>query len=177
MVNRIWQRLMGRGIVEPVDDMDRTPWNQDLLDWLAVDLVDQKYDLKKTMARIMTSRAYQLPAKVERKSARTTMSSPGPNVRRMTAEQFVDAVATAHRQLAEEAWMRPSHTTAERFNKSKWIWSDKNAATSTAPGTVYFRRVINLRQPATTRPAIITCDNELQALHQRQARERAATLG
>jgi hypothetical protein len=161
MVNRIWTRLIGRGIVEAVDDMDRAPWNQDLLDWLAIDLADQKYDLKKTMARIMTSRAYQLPAKVESNERADQYVFAGPNVRRMTAEQFVDAVATLTGSWPKKMDAALS-TTAERFNKSKWIWSDKNAATSTAPGTVYLRRVINLRQPASSAPAIITCDNEFK---------------
>jgi hypothetical protein len=161
MVNRIWQRLVGRGIVEAVDDMDRKPWNQDLLDWLAVDLADQKYDLKKTMARIMTSRAYQLPAKVESTERDEQYVFTGPNVRRMTAEQFVDAVATITGSWPKRMDAVLS-TTAARFNKSKWMWSDKNAATSTAPATVYFRRVINLRQPASSAPTIITCDNEFK---------------
>ena len=38
IVNRLWQRLMGRGLIEPVDEMDNKPWNADLLDWLAWDL-------------------------------------------------------------------------------------------------------------------------------------------
>jgi hypothetical protein len=40
VVNRIWERLMGRGIVENSDEMDGEPWNPDLLDWLASDFVD-----------------------------------------------------------------------------------------------------------------------------------------
>src|SRR5215468_7893600 len=62
IVNRLWQRFMGRGLVEPVDDMDQPSWNADLLDWLAEDLVAHGYDLKHTMAQILTSRAYQLAA-------------------------------------------------------------------------------------------------------------------
>ena len=34
LVNRYWARLLGRGLVEPVDEMDRLPWDQDVLDWL-----------------------------------------------------------------------------------------------------------------------------------------------
>jgi hypothetical protein len=33
IVNRYWQKLFGRGLVEPVDDMDSRPWDPDLLDW------------------------------------------------------------------------------------------------------------------------------------------------
>src|SRR5690606_37188291 len=39
IVNRIWAQLMGRGIVEPVDEMDPPPWSQDPLDWMAVNFV------------------------------------------------------------------------------------------------------------------------------------------
>ena len=59
IVNRLWHRLMGRGIVHPVDVMANEPWNADLLDYLAVHLADNKYDLKKTLELIVSSRAYQ----------------------------------------------------------------------------------------------------------------------
>ena len=59
IVNRLWARFMGRGLVEPVDDMEQAAWHPDLLDWLAEDLVAHGYDLKRTMAVILTSRAYQ----------------------------------------------------------------------------------------------------------------------
>ena len=59
IVNRIWQRLMGRGIVHPVDMMGNQPWNEDLLDYLAGYLVDHGYDMKKLLAHIVTSQAYQ----------------------------------------------------------------------------------------------------------------------
>jgi len=48
IVNRLWHRLMGRGIVHPVDAMDSEPWNETLLDYLAIYLVDNQYDLKKS---------------------------------------------------------------------------------------------------------------------------------
>ncbi len=46
MVNRIWERLMGRGLVENPDEMDGEPWSPELLDWLASDFVEHGYDLK-----------------------------------------------------------------------------------------------------------------------------------
>ena len=76
--------------MEPVDDMEQAAWNQDLLDWLAEDLVAHHYDVKHTIDCMLTSRAYQLPAVnlVESKS----FVFRGPEVRRMSAEQFRDAV-------------------------------------------------------------------------------------
>jgi hypothetical protein len=109
IVNRIWARLLGRGLVEPVDEMDNPPWNADLLDWLAEDFAEQGYDLKQLLERIVTSRAYQLPSvdsktdgetdsKTDGETEGETASAAefvfrGPIVRRMSAEQFVDAVS------------------------------------------------------------------------------------
>ena len=41
---------MGRGLIEPVDDMEKTAWNPDLLDWLAEDLAAHDYDVKHMVA-------------------------------------------------------------------------------------------------------------------------------
>ncbi|MBV8606396.1 MAG: DUF1553 domain-containing protein, partial [Singulisphaera sp.] len=59
IVNRLWQRLMGRGIVHPVDVMANRPWSEDLLDYLAVYLIEHDYDLQELIAHIVSSRTYQ----------------------------------------------------------------------------------------------------------------------
>lgn len=93
IVNRIWQRLMGRGIVHPVDVMANRPWNEDLLDYLAGYLVDQHYDLKALLEHIVSSHAYQSRHAVrEDEPAADDYVFAGPEVRRLTAEQFIDAV-------------------------------------------------------------------------------------
>jgi hypothetical protein len=94
IVNRYWRLLLGRGIVEPIDDMDAEPWSQDLLDALAFDFAQHGYDLQQLLRRIMTSGAYQMPAVLEEKApARYTFR--GPLLRRLTAEQFEDAISQA----------------------------------------------------------------------------------
>ena len=90
LVNRLWAQFFGHGLVEPVDDMEQAAWNQDLLDWLAEDLVAHHYDVKHTIALILTSQAYQLPA-VDLAESKTFVFR-GPGVRRMSAEQFRDAL-------------------------------------------------------------------------------------
>ena len=45
LVNRVWQRLLGRGIVANIDEMDGEPWSPALLDWLAADFVAHQYDI------------------------------------------------------------------------------------------------------------------------------------
>lgn len=94
LVNRYWKRLFGRGLVEPVDDMDAEPYHPDLLDWLASDFAGHGYDLKHLLRRILTSRAYQLPAVYEAAQPGPGYVFRGPHVRRLTAEQFADAVAS-----------------------------------------------------------------------------------
>ncbi len=91
IVNRYWKRLMGRGLVEPADDMDREPWDADLLDWLASDFAAHGYDLKHLLRRIMTSETYQLPAEGE---ASDPYVFRGPLERRMSAEQLGDSLSS-----------------------------------------------------------------------------------
>jgi hypothetical protein len=92
IVNRLWARFFGRGLVEPVDEMDNPSWNADLLDWLAADLVQHKYDLQHTIELMLASRAYQLPAVGAPEREDGEFRFRGPFVRRMSAEQFVDGV-------------------------------------------------------------------------------------
>lgn len=93
IVNRYWQRLFGRGLVEPVDEMDGEPWHADLLDWLASDFTAHGSDLKYLLRLLMTSRAYQLPAVVTAEQAEKPYVFRGPPVRRLTAEEFADTVS------------------------------------------------------------------------------------
>ena len=95
LVNRVWQRLLGYGIVANPDEMDGKPWSPSLLDWVASDFVEHGYDVKHVIQTILTSRAYQMP------SVPRTGEPPsrgyvfaGPEVRRMTAEQFADAIGS-----------------------------------------------------------------------------------
>lgn len=93
IVNRYWQKLFGRGLVEPVDDMDSKPWDADLLDWLASDFTAHGSDLHYLLRLLMTSHAYQLPAAVTSEQMEKPYVFRGPQVRRLSAEQFADAVS------------------------------------------------------------------------------------
>jgi cytochrome c553 len=91
IVNRLWARFMGRGLVEPLDDMEQPAWHPALLDWLAEDLVEHKYDLRHTMRRMLTSDAYARAAVDVPEGAEAPVFR-GPAIRRMSAEQFDDAL-------------------------------------------------------------------------------------
>ncbi len=92
IANRLWHRLMGRGIVHPVDAMGTEPWNEALLDYLAIYLVENQYDVKKVLAHICESQAYQ--AKTQRlvSDDESKWTYAGPRAKRMTSEEFVDAL-------------------------------------------------------------------------------------
>lgn len=95
LVNRLWDRLLGHGIVANSDEMDTRPWSPELLDWLASDFVAHGYDVRHLIATIMTSRPYQMAAVA--RSAEPTAKDytfAGPELRRLTAEQFADAIGT-----------------------------------------------------------------------------------
>jgi hypothetical protein len=84
---------MGRGIVHPVDAMQTPPWSADLLDYLAVNLTDNHDDLKKTIRLIMTSQAYQSQAAaLDAQPTNADYVYSGPLPKRLTAEEFVDAL-------------------------------------------------------------------------------------
>ncbi|MEJ7684537.1 MAG: DUF1549 domain-containing protein [Segetibacter sp.] len=97
MVNRIWAQLMGRGLVEPVDLMDNEPWSQDLLDWMAFNFVQNKSNIKELIYMIATSNTYQLPSVGFKEPNQIFVKDykfKGMLRRRMTGEEFADAVST-----------------------------------------------------------------------------------
>ena len=170
IVNRIWHRLMGRGIVHPVDAMHTEPWSEDLLDYLAVHLSDNGYDLKKTIELIATSQAYQsrTPSAARRESGAYVFTGPLP--RRMTAEQFVDSVwqiTGAAPQKYDAPVIRvkvpapdPAAIT-EIAVGGQWIWSYAEASASSPGGeTITLRREFELDAAPTRVVAAVTCDNE-----------------
>jgi hypothetical protein len=89
VVNRLWKRLLGRGLFEPVDDFDGKQPNSDLLDWLAYDFMSHDYDIKHTLREILLSRVYQAPVSPAKAGAVLV----GPVERRLTSEQYLDGIA------------------------------------------------------------------------------------
>ena len=94
LVNRYWKHFLGRGIVDPEDDLRVTnpPTNPELLDALAARFVERGYDLKDLVRTICTSSTYQLSSEPtdSNRLDRRNFSSFQP--RRLTAEVFYDAI-------------------------------------------------------------------------------------
>ena len=97
LVNRTWKHFMGRGIVEPEDDLRVTnpPTNPELLDALAARFIASGFDLKDLVRTICTSSAYQLSSEAtdDNQLDRQNFSSFQP--RRLTAEILFDAINSA----------------------------------------------------------------------------------
>lgn len=91
--NRIWSQLMGRGLVDPVDDFRATnPASHPvLLDLLAADFVKHGFDVRHLIRRIMASRTYQLDSAPSGANADDEVNYARAPLRRLGAEPLLDA--------------------------------------------------------------------------------------
>ena len=108
-VNRVWARLMGRGLVEPVDDMrDTNPsTNEPLLSALAQDFVDHQFDMRRLIRTIVTSRVYGLSSQPNAANARDTQNYSRAYRKRLEAEVLLDAVCDVTGESQEFPGMPP----------------------------------------------------------------------
>ena len=174
IVNRIWQRMLGRGIVHPADAMHTEPFSTDLLDFLAADFAGHGYDLKYLVERICTSEIYQAQSPSRENPAEgSSYVFRGPQARRMTAEQFVDSVwqitgaapasPTAKVDRSPVARQVKTEGTEKAISiTGQWVWSTPEAASSVPPAgeAIVLRRQFQLASKPAQAIAAITCDNE-----------------
>ncbi|HTU19405.1 MAG TPA: PSD1 and planctomycete cytochrome C domain-containing protein [Gemmataceae bacterium] len=172
IANRLWQRLFGRGIVHPVDVMANKPWSEDLLDYLGTYLADHGYDLKRLIELITRSQAYQSRTVVLREEMPAeSYVFRGPEGKRMTAEQFLDAIwqitGTAPTKPAAPVKLPPFASTTpagRRYVRAALVKADALMRSMGRP---------NREQVVTTRPDQLTT---LQALDLSNGRILADTL-
>ena len=167
IVNRLWHRMMGHGIVHPTDSMQTEPWSSDLLDMLASDFVEHGCDLKHTLSFIANSAAYQSKSEVLGADAETrAYHYQGPRAKRLTAEQFVDAVwqltdaaPTKMDAMFVRGKANPSSSTPTELT-AKWIWSSDGQTTPHAAGEKRtFRKRFEVPKGFGQAGAVVTCDN------------------
>ena len=105
MVNRMWMRHFGRGIVASPDNFGRTgelPSHPELLDWLATEFVRSGWSVKHMHRLMMTSTAYR---QASRKDGEALAADPDNallsrmTMRRMDAEQLYDSILVATSRL------------------------------------------------------------------------------
>jgi len=186
IVNRLWYRMMGRGLVHPVDSMQSEPWSHDLLDHLATVFVDENYDLRKMLAYIATSEAYQSNSeRIVQEMDDSAFQYAGPRAKRLTSEQFVDAIwtitgagprkfdAPVFRGLVDNEIVRKTEITG------KWIWGDVNGDANGdarevkkkrgAATSLLFRKTLQIEGAITVAGAIVTANQEFTLfVNQRQ---------
>ena len=165
LVNRLWARLMGRGLVEPLDVMQNPAWDPDLLDALAEDLVSHGWNIKRTLELILTSKAYQLPSVSLPEKPEERFVFQGPGIRRLTAEQFRDAIGSITGVWQDrpegglEALLASQDNAKVLETDPFWIWSHPHGATGVPPGTNWFRKTLVLDAPPKEGTLWVFADN------------------
>lgn len=99
IVNRTWAQLLGRGIVEPLDDVRLTnpPSHPELLSALSRDFIDHKFDFRHLLKTIVASRTYQLSAAVTPSNTSDEQNFSRAVLRRLDAEVLLDAICQTTR--------------------------------------------------------------------------------
>lgn len=92
--NRIWYHLMGRGLVDPVDDFRSTnpPSHPELLDELTAHFVKNRFDLRGLIRLITDSEAYQTASEPSGSNADDELNFSHAPIRRLSAEQMLDSI-------------------------------------------------------------------------------------
>jgi hypothetical protein len=135
-VNRAWEQFFGRGLVETSEDFGTQgspPSHPELLDWLATELVAQKWSLKAIHRLIATSATYRqsaavTPALVERDPTNRLLAR-GPRFR-MEAEMLRDATLAAAGLLSRKVGgpsvfpPQPEGIWDNPYSDAKWVTSE-----------------------------------------------------
>ena len=118
--NRVWRDMMGRGLVEPVDDLraSNPPSNPELLEALAVDLRDHGYDLKHLIRRIASSHVYGLSSLPGERNSADSRNYSRFLRERLRAEVLLDSVTQITGVTEKFAAMPPG-------SSSRQLWSHR----------------------------------------------------
>jgi len=160
---------MGRGIVHPVDAMHTQPWNEDLLDYLALRFAADGYDLRKFIRLVMTSRAYQSRTVILQSEPGDDYVYAGPIAKRMTAEQLIDSIwlitgTNPSNPTAKVDRAERKHPPAKKTQQdeslaavpvtAKWIWNS-----GPVQKQIDLRKSFQLESIPKSTLLMATCDN------------------
>jgi len=95
LANIVWSHFMGRGIIDPVDDVriSNPAVNPELLDALGTKFTEYKYDFKKLVRDICSSRTYQLSSRTNETNALDDRNFSRAGIRRLRAEVLLDCIS------------------------------------------------------------------------------------
>lgn len=94
LANRVWARFLGRGLVEPIDDVRETnpPTNPELLDALAHHVVETKFDIRQLVRTIAASQTYQRTSRPNETNEKDEQNYSRALFKRVQAEVLFDMV-------------------------------------------------------------------------------------
>jgi len=129
VVNHLWNRLIGAGIVQPVNDWEgKTASHPELLQWLADELIWHDYDLRHVLRQIMTSQIYQTEAVGgNRQASAEQRFFNAPDPRRLAAEQVVDSLFTSTGTRLDTGELTFTHDGAEPITSRLTLGSPRRA--------------------------------------------------
>ena len=99
IANRLWRKLMGIGLIEPVDEItDSTvPSNPALMTFLEETIKSQNFDMKEYLRMVLNSKTYQRAAMTQELELGEQSHFQGPMLRRMSAEQIWDTMVALYK--------------------------------------------------------------------------------
>jgi len=126
-VNRLWEHFLGRGLVHPVDDLDKTnaPSHPELFDELSRQFALHKFDLNYLIRAVTASRAYQLSSRGGGTSEQELAHFARMPLRRMTSDQLFASIVQATgfrepRRPAQRGVVLPDLTSAAAEFRSRF---------------------------------------------------------
>jgi hypothetical protein len=101
-VNRVWQQVFGRGLIEPVDDIRpaNKPVCPEVLDLLTRDFAASGFDLRRLLRALVLTDAYQLSSGTPQDDPSQALCFARMNMKYFTADQLFDCIAVATRNEA-----------------------------------------------------------------------------
>ncbi|MCF2494339.1 DUF1553 domain-containing protein [Dyadobacter chenhuakuii] len=137
IVNRFWEQLFGKGIVETVEDFGSQgaePTHPELLDWLAVKFMEEdKWSIKKMLKTIVMSSTYRQSSKTDEnkleKDPYNIWISRGPRVR-LSAEQVRDQALACSGLISDKMYgpgvmpPQPDKIWQSPYSGEKWVLSE-----------------------------------------------------
>jgi hypothetical protein len=158
MVNRLWQHHIGVGLVATASDFGAqggAPSHPELLDWLAVELVESGWDLKHIHRLILTSAAYRQDSRIDPSNSlharalsvdRDNRLLWRGNRRRLEGEALRDAMLFLSGELNLRMF-GPSARPILPANLSRYAWKPDDSAEERNRRSVYVLAKRNLRYP------------------------------
>jgi hypothetical protein len=118
IANRLWKKVMGMGLIEPVDEMtdSTTPSNAELMTLLEDIMSSNHYDLKSYLRVLFNSEVYQRMPSTKDVMLGDSYAFTGPLMRRMSAEQMWDSVATLLQGDIDAAGASPNSAAEKRLD-------------------------------------------------------------